>query len=89
MPDAHLAAALSSAATEEELFAEVLAIAAEHGIEVSPARLKEVVRATRIKWMERWLPFNRSGWVPVQFRHNFESPLVEWSYPGDTPLVDS
>jgi len=55
--DGELTAALSAALTEEELFAQVFALAGEHGLEISAAVLKEVVSANRGSWLQRWLPF--------------------------------
>lgn len=47
--------ALTSAGTEAELFAMVLALGRERGIELTVAELEEIVRANRRAWFERWL----------------------------------
>jgi hypothetical protein len=56
MEDAALMPALTSAATEAELFALVIALAAERGIELTIADLAGIVRSNRRSWLERWLP---------------------------------
>jgi hypothetical protein len=48
--------ALTSASTETELFAAVVALGRERGIEVADAELAEIVRANRRAWFERWVP---------------------------------
>jgi len=47
--------ALTSAETDSELFALVIALGRERGIELTVAQLEEIVRANRRAWFERWL----------------------------------
>jgi hypothetical protein len=54
--DPGLFPALTSASSETELFAAVIALGRERGIEVADAELAEVVRANRRAWFERWVP---------------------------------
>ena len=53
--DANLTAALASTATEAELFALVIALGQERGIELTVTELEEIVRTNRRAWFERWL----------------------------------
>lgn len=55
MADAGPMMALTSATTEAELFALVVALGRERGINVTAAELTEIVRANRRAWLERWL----------------------------------
>jgi predicted GNAT superfamily acetyltransferase len=55
MEEPQLMAAFSAADTDAELFARVIALGNERGLEVSAVELKEVVRANRRAWLERWL----------------------------------
>ena len=55
MEEAQLMAAFSAATTDAELFARVIALGNERGLEVTPAELKEVAGANRRAWLERWL----------------------------------
>jgi hypothetical protein len=55
MDEPQLMAAFSAAATDAELFARVIALGNERGLEVTPAELKEVAGANRRAWLERWL----------------------------------
>ncbi len=45
---------LTRCGSEPELFAEVLAIGSEHGLEMKEKDLAEMVRANRRMWLERW-----------------------------------
>jgi hypothetical protein len=53
--DSGLTRALTSAETEAELFALVIALGRERGIELTVTQLEEIVRANRRAWFERWL----------------------------------
>jgi hypothetical protein len=53
--DSGLTRALTSAETEAELFAQVIALGRERGIELTVIQLEEIVRANRRAWFERWL----------------------------------
>jgi len=56
LEDPGLLPALTSATTETELFAAVIALGREKGFEVADAELAEIVRANRRAWFERWVP---------------------------------
>jgi hypothetical protein len=56
MEDRELTTSLASVETEAELFARVIVLGRERGIELAPAELAEIVRANRRAWLERWLP---------------------------------
>jgi hypothetical protein len=56
MEDSALMIALTSVATEAALFARVIELAKERGIELTNAELAGTVRANRRAWLERWLP---------------------------------
>jgi len=47
---------LTSVESEAELFARVIALGRERGIELTSDELAEIVRANRRAWLERWLP---------------------------------
>jgi len=53
--DQALMHSLAAVETGAELFALVLALAQDRGIEVETAQLAEIVRANRRAWLERWL----------------------------------
>jgi hypothetical protein len=53
--DSGLMRALTSAETDSELFALVIALGRERGIDLTVAQLEEIVRANRRAWFERWL----------------------------------
>lgn len=55
MEDSALMRALTSSETEAELFALVMALGRERGIELTVAQLDEIGRANRRAWFERWL----------------------------------
>jgi ribosome biogenesis protein Nip4 len=55
MEDSSLMRALTSAETEAELFALVIALGGERGFELTVAQLEEIARANRRAWFERWL----------------------------------
>jgi hypothetical protein len=55
MEDSGLMAAMTSAATEAELFALVIALGRQRGMELTCAELDEIARANRRTWFERWL----------------------------------
>jgi hypothetical protein len=55
MEEPRLMAALSAAATDSELFALVVALSNERGLEVTAVELEETVHANRRAWLERWL----------------------------------
>jgi hypothetical protein len=55
MEDSGLMRAMTSAGTEAELFALVIALGRERGIELTVAQLEEIARANRRAWFERWL----------------------------------
>jgi len=56
LEDRGLMTTLTSAATDAELFAAVVALGRERGIIVADAELEEIVRANRRAWFERWIP---------------------------------
>jgi hypothetical protein len=56
LEDPGLLPALTPVSTETELFAAVVALGRERGIEVADAELAEIVRANRRAWFERWVP---------------------------------
>jgi hypothetical protein len=56
MDDSDLMSALTSVETEAELFARVIDLGRERGIELALDDLAEMVRANRRAWLERWLP---------------------------------
>jgi len=47
--------ALTSAETKDALFALVIELGRDRGIELSLGELEEVARANRKAWLERWL----------------------------------
>jgi hypothetical protein len=55
MEEPRLMEALSTAATDAELFAGVVTLGIERGLEVTAAELEEIARANRRRWLERWL----------------------------------
>jgi hypothetical protein len=55
MEEPRLMAAFSAAATDVELFARVVALGRERRLEVTTEELREIVRANRRAWLERWL----------------------------------
>ena len=55
MDDAAALHCLTSAATDAELFALVVALGQDRGIELETAQLAEIVRANRQAWLKRWL----------------------------------
>jgi hypothetical protein len=55
MANSGLMHAFTSAATEAELFALVIALGRERGIEITAGELEEMVSANRRAWFERWL----------------------------------
>jgi hypothetical protein len=55
MEDSGLILALTSAETEAELFARVIALGRERGLEIAVAQLEEIARSNRRAWFERWL----------------------------------
>jgi hypothetical protein len=55
MEDSSLMASLTSAETEAELFDLVSALGHSRGLELTTAELREIVRANRRAWLERWL----------------------------------
>jgi hypothetical protein len=55
MEDCGLMRALTSAETDAELFALVIALGRERGLELAAAQLEEIARANRRAWFERWL----------------------------------
>jgi hypothetical protein len=56
MEDPGLMSALTSVDSEAELFARVIVLGRERGIELALDDLVEIVRANRRAWLERWLP---------------------------------
>jgi hypothetical protein len=46
---------LTSTETEAELFALVMALGRERGVELTVAQLEEIARPNRRAWLERWL----------------------------------
>jgi hypothetical protein len=55
MEEPQLIAAFSAAATDAELFARVVALGNERGLEVTAVELEDIVRVNRRAWLERWL----------------------------------
>jgi hypothetical protein len=55
LEDSGLIPALTSAETEAELFALVIALGRERGLELRVAQPEEIARANRRAWFERWL----------------------------------
>ncbi len=55
MEDSGLMRVLTSAETEAELFALVIALGRDRGLEIAVAQLEEIARANRRAWLERWL----------------------------------
>ena len=55
MEDSGLMRALTSAESDAELFALVIALGRERGLEIPVAQLEEIVRVNRRAWLERWL----------------------------------
>jgi hypothetical protein len=55
MEEPQLMAAFSTPATDAELFARVIALGRERGLEVTAVELEDIVRANRRAWLERWL----------------------------------
>ena len=55
MKDSGLMRSLTSAETEAELFALVIALGRERGLELTVAQLEEIARTNRRAWFERWL----------------------------------
>jgi hypothetical protein len=55
LDDSGLMRTLTSAETEAELFALVIALGRERGIELTVTQLEEIARANRRAWFERWL----------------------------------
>ncbi len=55
MEDSGLTASLAAAEGDAELFAAVIALGRERGIELTAAELEEIVRANGRAWFERWL----------------------------------
>jgi hypothetical protein len=56
MDDSGSMSTLTSVESEAELFARVIALGRERGIELTSDELAEIVRANRRAWLERWLP---------------------------------
>ena len=56
LSDPALVDELSALATEPELFARVVALARERGLEATEAELAEVARTNRAMWLQRWIP---------------------------------
>ena len=54
MQDSTLMSALVGAETEADLFALVIALGHERGIEITEVELAETIRANRRAWLERW-----------------------------------
>jgi len=55
MEDSGLMRALTSAESDAELFALVIALGRKRGLEIPVAQLEEIVRVNRRAWLERWL----------------------------------
>ena len=54
MQDSTLMSALVGVETEADLFALVIALGHERGIEITEVELAETIRANRRAWLERW-----------------------------------
>lgn len=55
MEEPQLTAFFSAATTDAELFARVVALGNERGLEITALELEHIVRANRRAWLERWL----------------------------------
>ena len=55
MEEPQLTAFFSAATTDAELFARVVALGNERGLEITAVELEDIVRANRRAWLERWL----------------------------------
>lgn len=55
MEDPALMRELTSAASQSDLFAQVISLGLQHGLHITISELEEIVRANRRSWLERWL----------------------------------
>jgi hypothetical protein len=53
--DARLMETFTRAGSQEDLFALVIALGRERGLDVTVAQLEEIGRVNRRSWLERWL----------------------------------
>jgi hypothetical protein len=55
MEDPALMGELTSASSQNDLFAQVISMGRQHGLHITISELEEIVRANRRSWLERWL----------------------------------
>jgi hypothetical protein len=55
MEEPQLISAFCAAGTDADLFARIIALGKERGLELTAVELENIVRANRRAWLERWL----------------------------------